>query len=171
MRIARTLGSTVAMVAALCSLLASPTRAVGSGRWADSMLRIGLSYPTSWKIVPEHGARLKLLSSDAAGEFEVLALPAQLAPDALARQAEAALAGLHCATGVVRTSGPVGQLKVAGFTAAGICTGGDLGWRLAITAFDNNGHVVLVRGWLFHARRRDATDLAAIAASLAPVGQ
>jgi len=171
MRITRILGSTLATVMALCSLVARPAQAAGSSRWADSLLHLGLSYPAYWKIVPEHGARLKLLSPDAAGEFEVIALPAQLSQDALATQAGVTLAGLHCATKVVRTSGAVGQLKVAGFTATGICTGGDLGWRLAITAFDHNGHAALVRSWLFHAQRRDAGDLAAIAASLAPVGQ
>ena len=171
MRFARILGLTLAAVAALCSPVAPPAQAAGSGRWADSLLHIGLSYPAYWKIVPEHGARLKLLSPDAAGEFEVIALPVELAPDALARQAGATLAGLHCATKVVHTSGPIGHLGVTGFTATGVCTGGDLGWRLAITAFDHNGHAALVRSWLFHAQRHDAADLAAMAASLAPVGQ
>lgn len=170
MRIARILGSTLATVVALCSLVARPAQAVGSS-WADSLLHLGLSYPASWKIVPEHGARLKLLAPDAAGEFEVIALPAQLGPDALARQAGATLAGLHCATKVVRTGGPVGHLGVTGATVTGICTGSDLGWRLAITAFDHNGQGALVRNWLFHAQRRDAADLAAIVASLVPVGQ
>jgi len=167
----RILGSTLATVVALCSVVARPAQAADSGHWADSLLHLGLSYLAYWKIVPEHGARLKLLAPDAAGEFEVIALPVQLAPDALATQAAATLAGLHCATKIVRTSGPVGHLKVAGFTATGICTGGDLGWRLAITAFDHNGHAALARSWLFHAQRRDGMDLVAIAASLAPVGQ
>ena len=171
MRIARIPGSTLVTVVALCSLMARPAQAADSGHWADSLLHLGLSYPAYWKTVPEHGARLKLLSPDAAGEFEVIALPVQLAPDALARQAGATLAGLHCATKVVRTSGPVGHLGVMGFTATGTCTGGDLGWRLAITAFDHNGHAALVRSWLFHAQRRDAADVAAIVGSLAPIGR
>ena len=171
MRFARVLGLTLATVVALCSPVARPAQAASSGRWADSLLHIGLSYPASWKIVPEHGARLKLLSPDAAGEFEVIALPAELSPDLLARRAGATLAGLHCATKVVHTSGPVGHLAVIGATVTGSCTGGDLGWRLTITAFDHNGHAALVRSWLFHAQRRDAADLTAMAASLAPVGQ
>lgn len=158
-----------ATIAALVfsTLLAGSTHAAGTKHWSSRTLHLGLAYPDAWRVVAEHGAALKLLSPDAAGEFEIIPLTAPLSPAGLAAQADSALARLHCGTAVTHASGTVGRLGVGGKVARGACTGGDLGWQLSVTAFDFGQRGLLLRSWLFHQQPRDGAALAAIASSLA----
>lgn len=157
------------LAAALIATTAGQARADVMRHWSNHALGLGLSYPSSWHVVAERGAALKVVAPDAAGEFEVLSLPAASSQAALAAVSDAALARLHCAVSVRHTSALVGRLGVMGMTAIGACTGGDSGWQLTITAFNHGKGALLTRSWLFHRQVADASVLTGIAGSLAPV--
>jgi hypothetical protein len=134
--------------------------------WRSATLRLMLSYPQTWKIVPERGAAVLLRSTSGKAEFEIFPLVTSRAGDSLREAADQALVSPKCHTSVKVSSASVGRLGALGTVATGLCIGADLGWRLTITAFHYAGNNLLLRAWLFHADVVGGHDLSAIQASL-----
>jgi hypothetical protein len=134
--------------------------------WRSAALHITLSYPATWKMVPERGASVLLRSVSGKAEFEIFPLATGAAGDSLGAAADHALVAAKCHTTVKVSSVSVGRLGASGTEATGLCTGSDLGWRLTVTAFRYAGHNLLLRAWLFHADVAGGHDLSAIGASI-----
>jgi hypothetical protein len=135
--------------------------------WHSATLQLTLSYPQTWKIVPERHAALLLRSASGRAEFEIFPLVAGAAGNSLRAAANQALVTTKCDTAVKISSTNVGSLGVLGMVATGLCTGSDLGWRLSVTTFHYAGNTMLLRAWLFHTDAAGGHDLSSIQASLA----
>ncbi len=134
--------------------------------WRSPSLRLTLSYPPTWKIVPEHGAAVLLRSASGKAEFEIFPLAAGSTAGFLRAAADQALVTTKCHSTVKVSSASVGALGGTGMIATGLCTGSDLGWRLTVTAFHYAGNNLLLRAWLLHADAAGGRDLSMIQASL-----
>jgi hypothetical protein len=134
--------------------------------WRSPALRLTLSYPPTWKIVPERSAAVLLRSASGKAEFEIFPLASGSAGNTLGAATGHALVTAKCHTAVKVSSVSVGRLGASGREATGLCTGSDLGWRLSVTAFRYAGNNLLLRAWLFHADVVGGRDLSAIRASI-----
>jgi hypothetical protein len=155
------------LLVAVLSTVTGRVDAASGKSWRSATLRLTLSYPANWKLVPERGAALLLRSASGRAEFEIFKLASGPTKSDLRAAADHALVTTKCHTNVMQSSTGIGKLGVSGEMETGLCTGADLGWRLTTVAFRHAGNSLLLRAWLLHADAAGGHDLAAIRASIA----